>query len=506
MTYSQNIEEDNIKHLNRFKNEPPHPCYLAGMLDGDGCIFIRKIKYGYQSGITLAQSRTNVLQIIRYHFGGSITSSTKRNNKQENILSKNNNNEMYYDKHNIRNQYNLLIRSNEYQIILEYIKDHFIIKNERIKCLYEFSKLANIPNKNEEKELIFQQLKNIKNVENETNKNINIEYIQGLFDAEGCVYIDKNKQTKFYISITQKKYPFILNKIKDFLGFGKIDVNNIVFKIFNKNDCLTFISLVKEKIIVKYNQIIAFEHFLINYDEDNHKICYKICNEEKHQIENFNTLNQHNENKNEYLETLKLRDIKNKICKEIQLKQTYKEKSIKMMGEGNHNYGKLKTEETKHKMSVSIRNAKNGVSDETILKVRNLFDEGKINKEIQELLNLSRYTVSNIKSKKLVCRNETKNEKQNLTQEQQNINRRKIKLDEIFKVIDKIINENKSPLMIFNFLNEININEKITIEIIKNIRKMILQNKVPFYEIEEPEKYIYYKTLIDTYYNKNIKI
>ena len=32
---------------------------------------------------------------------------------------------------------------------------------------------------------------------------------------------------------------------------------------------------------------------------------------------------------------------------------------------------------------------------------------------------------------------------------------------------------------------------------------MILQNKVPFYEIEESEKYIHYKNLIDTY-NKNI--
>lgn len=502
MTYSQNIKEDNIKHLNRFKNEPPHPSYLAGMLDGDGCIFIRKIKNGYQSGLTLAQSRTNVLQVIRYHFGGSITSSKNRNNKEENMLSKNDNDE-YYHKHNIRNQYNLLIRSNEYQIILEYIKDYLIIKKEKIKCLYDFSKLANIPNRNEEKELIFQKLKNVKNIKNdyENKDEINIEYIQGLFDAEGCIYVDKNKQTKFYISITQKKYPFILNKIKDFLGYGQIDKSNIVFKIFNKNDCLNFISLVKKDLIVKYNQIIAFEYFLINYDDENHKICYKICNEEKHQIEIFNILNQHNENKNGYLETIKLRDIKSKICKEIQLKQIYKEKSVKMMGKGNHNYGKSKTEEIKHKMSVSIRNAKNGVSDETILKVRNLFDKGKKNKDIEELLNLSRYTISNIKTKKLVCRNETRNEKQYLTQEQQNINRRKIKLDEIFKVIDKIINENKSPSIIFNFLNEIN--KDITIDIIKNIRKMILQNKVPFYEIEESEKYIHYKNLIDTY-NKNI--
>ena len=62
-----NIEKDNEIQLNRFKTAPPSPSYIAGFIDGDGCIFIRKIADGYQSGITIAQSRTNILQIIRYH-------------------------------------------------------------------------------------------------------------------------------------------------------------------------------------------------------------------------------------------------------------------------------------------------------------------------------------------------------------------------------------------------------------------------------------------------------
>ena len=78
------ISEDNKTHLQRFKNEPPHASYIAGFIDGDGCIFIRKICDGYQSGIQIVQSRTNILQVIRYHFGGSITSSENRNNKTEN--------------------------------------------------------------------------------------------------------------------------------------------------------------------------------------------------------------------------------------------------------------------------------------------------------------------------------------------------------------------------------------------------------------------------------------
>ena len=37
------IIEDNKRQLNRFKNNPPHSSYIAGFIDGDGCIFIRKI-------------------------------------------------------------------------------------------------------------------------------------------------------------------------------------------------------------------------------------------------------------------------------------------------------------------------------------------------------------------------------------------------------------------------------------------------------------------------------
>ena len=43
-------------------------------------------------------------------------------------------------------------------------------------------------------------------------------------------------------------------------------------------------------------------------------------------------------------------------------------------------------------------------------------------------------------------------------------------------------------------------------EIIKNIRRLLSQNKLPFYEIEfnnNNDKYLHYKDLINTYY-KNI--
>ena len=125
------IELDTHKQLQRFKNAPPHPAYIAGMIDGDGCIFIRKLKQGYQSGISITQCRTNVLRVIRYHFGGSITTTEKRNNK---IVDKLDESGEFYYKYNVRNQYNLLLRSNEYKLLLDYIRFSMIIKQPQIEC------------------------------------------------------------------------------------------------------------------------------------------------------------------------------------------------------------------------------------------------------------------------------------------------------------------------------------------------------------------------------------
>jgi hypothetical protein len=94
-TLLHNIEEDNKQKMVKYKFYSPHASYIAGLIDGDGCIFIRKIKDGFQSGICITQARTNILQILKYHFGGSITTSKNRNKQiTEELVS-------------VRNQYNL---------------------------------------------------------------------------------------------------------------------------------------------------------------------------------------------------------------------------------------------------------------------------------------------------------------------------------------------------------------------------------------------------------------
>jgi hypothetical protein len=499
------ISEDNKIHLQRFKNEPPHASYIAGFIDGDGCIFIRKITDGYQSGIQITQCRTNILQVLRYHFGGSITSSENRNNKIENKMDENNE---FIHKHNVRNQYNLLIRSNEYQILMNYLKESFVIKEKQYNCLYEFNKFTNLPNKLEEKEELYKLCSennvNTSVIEDNLLK-INIEYIAGLFDAEGCLFIQSDLR-KIKISIAQKNHPIVLHEIVKFLGFGKIDNSNIELIIYNKSDCLKFIQLVKKHLIVKYNQAIAFETFLQTNDTKIKDQMYSICNEEKHNIEVFTDLNQNDKGKEIYLEKLKIIDFKYQICKEIHLKQIYKEKSEKMMGDGNHNFGKTFSEETRKKMSLSIRDAKGGINDETIIQVRSLIGNGRKNIEIQELLQLPRHTITKIKNGEIVCRNEAKNDRKSLTQEEINLSKRKIQPDEIIIVIEKFI-KNWKPMQILDCLierrNYNNIPNNITIDIIKNIKRNLTNGKQVIYESElSKENYEYYNQIINSFAKK----
>ena len=333
----------------------------------------------------------------------------------------------YYDKYSKRNQYNLLIRSNQCNILLDYIKNNIVIKNQQLQCLKEMSKVINLQHKTDEKESLYKICSdyNKKQIFNEVKtNNINSEYISGLFDAEGCFYICL-KKSKSYISITQKSYPEVLVDISKLLGYGIIDCEK-KFKIYKKSDCLKFIQLVKNNLIVKYNQAVSFETFLTTNDINIKEQMYAICNKEKHEIEIFTDLNKNDNGKEGYLEKLKIKDLKEQICKEINLKQIYREKSEKMKGEGNHNYGKTFTEETKRKMSVSIRDAKGGISDEIIINVRGLIEKGHKNVEIQELLSLPRHTITRIKNGEIVCRNEEKREKKSLTQIEVNLSKRKI--------------------------------------------------------------------------------
>jgi hypothetical protein len=171
------------------------------------------------------------------------------------------------------------------------------------------------------------------------------------------------------------------------------------------------------------------------------------------------------------------------------------------MGKGNHNYGKTFSGDHKKKMSNSIRDSKNGVSDETIKTVREMINSGKKNIEIQESMNLPRHTVTRIKNGNLVCRDEEKLEKAQLSQTEINISKRKIEPEEIIIVV-KHISQGKSPKEILQILinrrKKYYLENTITIDIIKNIKRNIKNNKPVLYSSEvNPVRFFYFNTLLD---------
>ena len=390
-------------------------------------------------------------------------------------------------------------------ILFDYIKESFVIKQEQIDCLHEFDKFTSIPNKTFEKEALFNKCSenNSKTIVKYSNLHkINIEYISGLFDAEGCIHINKNNYSKFYISISQKNHPLILYEIQKKLGFGHVE-RDIDYVIYKKSECMHFIQLVKCNIVVKYNQIASFEQFLQTDNISIKEQVYNVCNYEKHAIEHFTDLNQNEIGKQRFNETLNLKRIKELVCKQINMIGVYKEKSINMMGENNHNYGKKFSNETRGKMSNSIRNSKGGVDDGTIIQVRQLINKGIANIEIQKLLNLQRHTVTDIKRGRIVCRYEQKKDISSMTNVEIALNKRKINTHEIITVIEKYIC-NWKPMQILDFLidnrNNKHIPNTITIDVIKNIKRNLKLKKQIIYETElSHDEYEDYKNLILEY-------
>jgi hypothetical protein len=116
---------------------------------------------------------------------------------------------------------------------------------------------------------------------------------------------------------------------------------------------------------------------------------------------------------------------------------------------------------------------------------------------------LPRHTITKIKNGEIVCRNETKTNRKSLTQEEINLSKRKIQTNEIIIVIEKI-NKKWQPMQILDHLIEIrnrnNIQNNLTIDIIKNIKRNLTNGKQVIYESElSTVDYEYYNELVNIF-------
>jgi len=498
------IEEDNFIKLNKYKLNKPNPSYLAGFIDGDGNIFIRKIKDGYQSGISITQSRTNILQIIQYHYGGTIHCGSTI--LTEDIM----NEDGFYDKNNRRNSYTLTIYSNEYKFILEDIYEYIILKKVQIEALMEISKIVNKPNYGEEKEKLYEICSNSnlnKIPENYDFNRFNEQYICGLFDAEGCLSIEYKKidnEIRFtkgiYMKITQKNHPEIIRKIYEYLKVGRIDTEYI-YKIENFTDCFYLINILKNNLIVKENQLNAFEEYIseplkLNNTKYNEKIhlkrlnIYKIMNKEKHQIEVYNISTE--PNKEGYIQRMNCKIEEEEKQKNIKKEEFYKLKSVAMKGKNNVNYGKKFTENTVIQMKKSIAIKKRDMtkySDEILYEIIDL--KGKMSQtDISEKYGIHRNQILRIWNGEMLPINhpdfgkiiELNEKEKNINekatpQQKTSIGKRSLEINEIVDIIlwkvkskngekidnKKICSTNLSELLTKTF------NKKVTNDMVKNI-------------------------------------
>lgn len=244
------IAEDNREKFIKYYDNRPNPSYIAGFIDGDGSISIFKIKDGYNPRISISQCRTNILSIMVHHFGGFVQLTRNENGKN-------------------RTQFNYINRGESLKFLVNYIKDHIIIKKLQIDNLFNFLPYINKCNCKEIKEELCQIVINANKTKipvEISSTQLNNYYLAGIFDAEGCIVIGTRPNGMFTkgptVKITQKNNPNILVAIRDFLGYGKVSGVNWIF-YGNKDDiCYDFIERIIDKTIVKYNQLIELRKYL----------------------------------------------------------------------------------------------------------------------------------------------------------------------------------------------------------------------------------------------------
>lgn len=310
--------------------------YITGFFDAEGSIFIRGKDGNYVLCTTITQSYYPILLRIQNMFGGSIETKPlqKKNNnegfrKQEWALN-------FYSESatkilNYVNDYSIE-RKNRIELGLEYIKN-------RIRCKGNQSKIGVSESELNKREFFYNEMKKLNEIGHDENvskeyydeikkqsiskeitegkqgilfgtiddlyKNLGIKnekllnintsnmtedvllgYLSGFFDGEGCVYINKAKESYgTCIEISNNNINILKLYSKKFKGgfsSRKQKRDNITYKDIqyrwkiNSFDVMKFLSRILPYTIVKNKQIM----YAIEFEEWKSKIG-KINNEEK---------------------------------------------------------------------------------------------------------------------------------------------------------------------------------------------------------------------------------
>lgn len=210
--------------------------YLAGFFDGDGSITVEKLKEsGYTLRIKLFQSNENWIDTIQRYYP---------------FLKKTNNSQR---RDNSRIEYELRAAGKQIEPLVDDLLKYSILKYEQLLEAKKFFALINVKDKGDEKEKIYQKLKELKkNSSIKPYERLSKEYISGLFDAEGSIGIYSGS---LRVKITQKSDTVILQKIADKYN-NKNKIDNYAISFYGENS-LQFLNDIKPYCIYKKSQILA---------------------------------------------------------------------------------------------------------------------------------------------------------------------------------------------------------------------------------------------------------
>jgi hypothetical protein len=282
------------------------PSYLGGLFDGDGSIYI---SYNGEKNTTcksedefedLDEKELNMLEDLTDEDENNTLNSQNRNLIPcvgftqctfPIIMALRNlyggyiryTVSSYTDGNNVnkaRGVYDLLIRGRCTKKILDDLQKGIIIKKEQVDLCLEFHKLYNKRDKDgyEQRLILKTMVENLNNLRNGSKKpyeKINDEYVAGLFDSDGCCYIDgSNKEgclqkcNKFYMKITQRNDMVALQKIKDYYNTGRIGstngTDNDIWVLSSKSSLPTM-KRIKETAQIKKNQIASLINVVETY-------------------------------------------------------------------------------------------------------------------------------------------------------------------------------------------------------------------------------------------------
>jgi len=423
-------------------NKELDPAYIAGFIDGDCSIIIKKIKDALIVSIEISQCNPITLLYLQEKYGGTLHEKKEESNK--------------------RNQFKWNLNGKFTERFLNDIKDYVIIESKKVELALEFIKEFKEDNQNRMIEIY--AIINDESKKGHINKpyeRISYGYIAGLLEAEGCLGINYHKSRKynFKLSITQKEDELLLYKIKNFIDMGNVEKGRLV--IYDTKDASKFLNIIKEFIIEKDLQL-QYTLKIINdeYEDINelHKFMDIVIND-KHNLIKLKNDNELNKNGK-----IKMKKQSDNVISDKKLQrylENNKKKSENMKGENNPNFGVERSREHSLKIALGASLAKAEkrlINDDQIDEILKLYEDKNTMKSIAEKFNVNRTLISDVIHKKYLKISEMTIENMELKKQKKEYNKdftknelvsknkRKISIETIIKIIKYRINNPKKPM------------------------------------------------------------